>query len=61
MEKGSFHTSAGSQLANSPETTTQVRHLDDVVKRIPLPNQLPKGIDFASIPAPALRSAAIRS
>lgn len=60
MEKGSFHTSAGIDFA-PPQTTTRVQQLDDMVKKIPLPNQLPKGLDFTGIPAPALRSATLES
>lgn len=61
MEKGSFHTPPRVQTHSTSGQTTQVQRLDEMVSRIPLPNQLPKGIDFANIPAPALRSATLES
>lgn len=64
MEKGSFHTSGPSQSANFPDTrsgTTLTRELDDRVKNIPLPTQIPRGVDFTEIPAAALKSATLES
>ncbi len=46
MEKGSFHPS-------------RVEQADELVRRIPLPNQLPKGLDFSDIPATALKSSTL--
>lgn len=45
MEKGTFHH----------------KELEERVKSIPLPNQLPKGIDFSDIPAAALKSSTLES
>ncbi|NJL24681.1 MAG: hypothetical protein HC902_05610 [Calothrix sp. SM1_5_4] len=45
MEKGSFHTSQA----------------DERVKTIPLPNQLPKGLDFTEIHPSALKSSALET
>jgi chromosome segregation ATPase len=45
MEKGSFHTSEA----------------DEHVKNIPLPNQLPKGMDFSEIPVTALKSSTLET
>lgn len=45
MEKGSFHTSEA----------------DERVKSIPLPNQLPKGMDFSEIPVTALKSSMLET
>lgn len=50
MEKGSFQTPLKLQ-----ET------LETAVRKIPLPNQLPKGIDFSEIPVEHLRSATLES
>jgi chromosome segregation ATPase len=50
MEKGSFHTSLPVQ-----ET------LETAVRKVPLPNQLPKGIDFSDLPVGQLRSATLES
>lgn len=64
MEKGSFHTSGPSQSANFSETrsgTSLTRELDQRVKNIPLPTQMPKGVDFTEIPAAALKSATLES
>lgn len=52
MEKGSFHTSVPSPIVQS---------LDEAVKKVPLPTQLPKGIDFSELPANALRSSTLES
>lgn len=41
MEKGSFHPSAGA---------SRVQKLDEIVSQIPLPNELPKGLDFTNSP-----------
>jgi len=51
MEKGSFHTST-----NHPTAT-----LDEVVKNIPLPNQLPNGVNFRDLPPEALKSSTLES
>lgn len=64
MEKGSFHTSGPSQSANHSETrsgTSLTRELDHRVKNIPLPTQMPRGVDFTEIPAAALKSATLES
>lgn len=52
MEKGSFHTSVST---GTPAKT------DDAVKNIPLPNQLPKGMDFSEVPQPTLKSSTLES
>jgi len=49
MEKGSFHTSQ-----KFPSS-------DEKVRAIPLPNQLPKGIDFTEIPVAAFKSSVLDS
>ncbi|MBX3022519.1 MAG: hypothetical protein KF799_12675 [Bdellovibrionales bacterium] len=51
MEKGSFHTSRPHSL----------QELEERVKAIPLPNQLPKGVDFSDIPAAALKSSTLEA
>jgi hypothetical protein len=48
MEKGSFHP--------SPTLST-----DELVKNVPLPNQLPKGIDFKELPSAAFKSATLEA
>lgn len=55
MEKGSFHTS------NPHRTSTTQADLEERVKSIPLPNQLPKGLDFSDIPPAALKSSTLES
>ncbi len=52
MEKGSFHTSGPNSL------TAQV---DEVVQGIPLPNQLPKGLDFTDLPVTLRRSSTLET
>lgn len=51
MEKGSFHTSH----------LNPAQELEERVKAIPLPNQLPKGVDFSDIPAAALKSSTLET
>lgn len=46
LEKGSFQ---------------PLKELEERIKAIPLPNQLPKGIDFSDIPAAALKSSTLES
>ncbi len=58
MEKGSFHPS-DSQNSQASGSTARVQEFDEVVKRIPLPNQLPKGLDFSSAPEAEIRSATL--
>src|SRR4051812_42622505 len=53
MEKGSFHT--------SPELNSSTAITDEMVKKIALPNQLPKGVDFCEIPASAMKSSTLES
>lgn len=55
MEKGSFHTSAPTVHSGHSTTT------EEFVKRVPLPNQLPKGLDFTDLPQGALKSTALES
>lgn len=50
MEKGSFHTSPN-----------WVEAQDERVKKIPLPNQLPGGIDFKDIPPTAIKSSTLEA
>lgn len=53
MEKGSFHTSHPQPVhANT---------VDDKIKSIPLPSQVPKGLDFNDIPVSALKSSTLES
>lgn len=47
MEKGSFHTS--------------VTATDEAVRKVALPNQLPKGIDFSDLPVGQLKSATLET
>lgn len=54
MENGSFHTSDHSHLSPSEK-------LEELVKSIPLPNQLPQGVSFKDIPAAALKSSTLES
>lgn len=49
MEKGSFHTSVNPVIQQS----------DEAVRKIALPNQLPKGIDFNEIPVERLKSSTL--
>jgi chromosome segregation ATPase len=51
MEKGSFHTSGPAPLSQ--------KEIEEKVKAVPLPNQLPKGIDFTDIPPAALKSSTL--
>lgn len=53
MEKGSFHTSSN---PSNPIAT-----MDELVKKIPLPNQLPNGVNFRDIPSSALHSSTLES
>lgn len=50
MEKGSFHTSVKSVL-----------EMDEIIEKIPLPNQLPPPPDVSRFPAEALRSSAVET
>lgn len=50
MEKGSFHISSTPILATKDE-----------IASVPLPNQLPGGIDFNELPATSLKSSALES
>lgn len=50
MEKGTFHTSPG-----------WVETHEERVQRVPLPNQMPKGLDFAEIPKNALKSSTVET
>lgn len=50
MEKGSFHTSVKSVL-----------EMDEIIEKIPLPNQLPPAPDFSRLPPEALRSSAVET
>lgn len=50
MEKGSFHTSPN-----------WVELQDERVKSVPLPNQLPGGIDFKEIPPAAIKSSTLEA
>jgi chromosome segregation ATPase len=59
MEKGSFHTSA--LQVHSSVTQTQNQSAEELVKRVPLPNQLPKGLDFTDLPQGSLKSSALES
>jgi chromosome segregation ATPase len=52
MEKGSFHTSPEA----NPTAIT-----DELVKNIPLPNQMPRGVNFRDIPASAMKSSTLES
>ena len=52
MEKGSFHNSARANLSSTKEA-------DERIKSIPLPNQLPKGMDFSEIPVTAFKSSTL--
>ena len=47
MENGSFHTSS--------------LDLEELVRNIPLPNQLPQGVNFKDIPASALKSSTLET
>lgn len=51
MEKGSV----------LPSPPMHAKQLDEKVKGIPLPTQLPKGVDFSEIPMAALKSATLES
>ncbi|HWU43791.1 MAG TPA: hypothetical protein VN132_10145, partial [Bdellovibrio sp.] len=51
MEKGSFHTSVN----------PVVQQNDEAVRKIALPNQLPKGIDFSDLPVERLKSSTLES
>jgi len=53
MEKGSFHT--------SPEPVSFTAQADEIVKNIPLPNQLPAGVNFRDLPPTALKSSTLES
>ncbi len=61
MEKGSFHPSTGAPPTQSTHTTSIVQKRDEMVRHIPLPNQLPKGIDFLSGATGNFSSAALES
>lgn len=61
MEKGSFHTSRLSHSDKHPASTSLTRELDERVKNIPLPSQVPPGVDFAEIPAAALKSSTLET
>ncbi len=50
MEKGSFHTSP-----------VHAKTVDEKIKSIPLPSQVPKGLDFNDIPVSALKSSTLES
>lgn len=52
MENGSFHTS---EILDSNE------QLDELIRSIPLPNQLPQSMNFRDIPGPALKSSTVES
>lgn len=52
MEKGSFHTSPAPVHAST---------IDEKIKSIPLPSQVPKGLDFNEIPVAALKSSTLES
>jgi len=58
MEKGSFHPSAGA-LPKSSGQTKRVQELEDIVSQIALPNELPKGLDFAPSTTPKFSSSAL--
>lgn len=51
MEKGSYTT--------PPVPTSFTRELDERVKSIPLPSELPKGIDFKDLPSNAIKSSTL--
>jgi chromosome segregation ATPase len=51
MEKGSFHTSVNPVIQQN----------DEAVRKIALPNQLPKGIDFSELPVERLKSSTLES
>jgi chromosome segregation ATPase len=51
MEKGSFHTSVNPVIQQN----------DEAVRKIALPNQLPKGIDFSELPIERLKSSTLES
>jgi len=55
MDKGSFRTYGASGVL------PHIDRADEVVRKVPLPNQLPKGIDFSELPAGHLRSATLES
>src|SRR6185437_9717415 len=58
MEKGSFHDSQLDPFPARPKTRTEA---DDVVRQIPLPNQMPKGLEFSEIPASILKTATMET
>lgn len=59
MEKGSILPSnkPASVPSSGPPVHAQV--VDEQVKHIPIPSQLPKGVDFSEIPMAALKSATV--
>jgi chromosome segregation ATPase len=57
MEKGSFHTSR--PVPSASRDTAKA--MEERIKAIPLPNQLPKGVDFSSLPVSALKSSTLES
>lgn len=55
MEKGSFHSSPG--LEQSSPTAIA----DEMVKNIPLPNQMPRGVNFRELPPSAMKSSTLET
>lgn len=55
MEKGSFHASR-TRLSLDSQRETEER-----IKSIPLPNQMPKGIDFSELPPDTLKSSSVET
>jgi chromosome segregation ATPase len=52
MEKGSFH---------SPLNLSTTHSTDELVKGIPLPNQLPRSMDFTDLPPAAMKSSTLEA
>lgn len=62
MEKGSFHPSPSQNAqAASPQASSRVQKAEEMVRKIPLPNQLPHGIDFKDLPPASLKSSTLDS
>ncbi len=59
MEKGSILPSNKHGVSPQAGTPVHAQVVDEQVKRIPIPSQLPKGIDFSEIPMSALKSATV--
>lgn len=74
MENGSFHTSdftplsasesqmpPDGRLVSRQSAASATEKLEELVKSIPLPNQMPQGVNFRDIPAAALKSSTLES